>query len=125
MQKLKSSIPELLLIVATFYYWSLTALVLNWLAIILLAILLFLIFSQNKILGIIVGSFIFLINIYLIFALLSEFHEFSEFNDKAKTLLLMGSLFIGSNLIISLWLLIKYASKSAIKSNTISNTSNA
>lgn len=124
-QKLKSLIPELFLIGATFYYWSLTALVINWLALALLAILLVLVFSQNKILGIAIGVFIFVINTYLIFALLSEFYEFSEFNDKAKTLLLMGSLFIGLNLVFSIWLLIKYSQKSANTSNHVSNTNNA
>lgn len=111
MQQLKSLLPEVLLMCATLYYWSLTASTFNWLAIAFMALLIFLLVSKNRAVGLLLGSVIILLNLYLVFALLSEFYEFSEFNDKAKDLLLFGSLFIGTNLILAVWLIYKYAIK--------------
>lgn len=124
-KKIKSLIPELFLIAGVCYYWSLTALTLNWLAILLLGALLFLIFTKNKIVGITFGALIILVNVYLIFALLSEFHEFPEFNKKAQELLLFGSLFIGLNIFFAGWLIMKYSKKSVNNPNEISEITNA
>lgn len=125
MKKIKSRIPELFLIIATFYYWSLTAIAVNWFAIVLLGLLLFLIVSQHKTLGMVFSIVLILINLYLILAMLSEFSEFTEFNDAAKKLLLVGSAFIGLNLLFSTLLVIKYAKKPISKSANQSNISNA
>lgn len=113
MQKLKPIIPELLLMAMTIYYWTLAALAINWLAIAILAILLYLIMTQNRVLGIVLPTLLIIINLYLILALLSEFHEFSEFNNDTKKLVLGGSLFIGFNIFISSTMLLKYARKTS------------
>lgn len=125
MKRLKPIIPELLLIVATLYYWSLTALAANWFAIALLGILVFLAIRQNGIVGIVFSLFLILVNLYLILALLSEFHEFPDVNSEAIKLLFVGSLFIGLNLLISSIMLVKYVKKLSNHSRRISNTSDA
>jgi len=125
MNKVKSLIPEFFLIGSTFYYWSLTALMLNWFAIVVLAILIFLVLSQHKNIGMVFSTLLIMINLYMVLALLSELNEFQDFNEKASKLLLFGGLFIGLNLIFSSLLLFKYAKKSSTRSNIISNSIDA
>ncbi|MGB1308476.1 MAG: hypothetical protein ACPG6B_06175 [Oceanihabitans sp.] len=112
MKKIKSHLPEIYFILAILYYWSLTGLIINWFAIGLLVLVGILIISKNSPLGIVLGSLLILINIYMFFALASEFSEFKTFNTKARDLLVFGVLFLGSNLIFSILLLYKYATVS-------------
>ena len=109
MKALKSYIPEIYFVIATLYYWSLTTIQINWIAIGLLVALGSLIFTKNKVLGIVIGSLLVIINLFLFLALFSEFSEFTSFNAEAKELLFVGSLFLGLNLLFSTLLLYKYA----------------
>ena len=104
-------LPELYLILAVIYYWTLTSLILNPIAIVLLVVLVFQIFTEKKILGIIIANIFILLNCYMVLALLSELSEFSEFNDKAKELAIVGFLYLGFNIIVGSIMLIKYISK--------------
>lgn len=108
MKALKHYIPEIYFVIAILYYWSLTALAVNWIAIIGLIIILFLIASKNKFLGIISSSLLIATNLFLFLALFSEFFEFTSFNNEAKNLLFVGSLFLGLNLLFSVLMLLKY-----------------
>jgi hypothetical protein len=121
---LRTSIPEILLIASTIYYWSLTSIFENWLAPILLVILIFLVISQNRIVGLVIGSLISIASFYLVLALISELNEFPDFNDEAKKMLLFGSLLIGFNIIISTWLLFKYATKEKSLPSELNESSN-
>ena len=64
---------------------------------------------KNRISGIVIGIIFFLINLYMLGALISEFSEFAEFNIAAKQLLFGGlSLWI-LNTISSLAMINKYS----------------
>ncbi|WP_147376123.1 hypothetical protein [Ichthyenterobacterium magnum] len=108
MKVLKSYLPEIYFALAILYYWSLTALIINYIAIGLLIILGILILTKNNTLGIVISCILILLNLYLVLALLSEFSEFETFNANAKKLLGIGVLFIGSNLFFAFRLLFKY-----------------
>ncbi|GAA4963785.1 hypothetical protein [Algibacter aquimarinus] len=54
------------------------------------AILILQIIFKNKISGLIFGILFFLINLYFLGAIFSEFSEFIEFNYKAKQLIFVG-----------------------------------
>ena len=109
MKIVKSHLSEIYLLFAIIYYWSLTAQVINWFAIALLVILGILIVTKNKVLGMTIGIFLILINLYLLLALASELSEFEVFNTDAKKLLGFGLLFLGLNLFFSVRMLLKYA----------------
>ena len=118
MKILKDYISETYLLLSIVFYWSLTALTINWFAIGLLVILGVFTFTKNQILGIVIGSFLILINLYMYLALASEFMEFDTFNNKAKDLLIYGVTYLTLNLIFSVNILYKYARISA-KRNVI------
>ena len=99
MKTLKSYLSEIYWLIAILYYWSLTALAVNWFAILLLMILGLLLVTKNKIFGMTISIFLILINLYLLSALASELSEFEVFDADAKKLLGVGVLFIGLNLL--------------------------
>lgn len=61
----------------------------------LAVIMIFQIVYKNKISGLVISILFLMVNLYMIFALLSEFQEFSSFNSEAKKLLFGG---------LSIWL---------------------
>ena len=81
--------------------------VFNPVAIILIAVLLFQLVKKKPILGLVIASVILLINSYLVLALISEFRDVNEASADASNLILIGSLFIGLNLIAGSFLLYK------------------
>lgn len=111
MKTIKTYIPEIYFFFSIIYYWTLTSNTFNWVAISLLLLLAFLMYSKNRITGILLGSIINLVNVYMLFALASELSEFKIFNSDAKKLLIFGLLYLGLNLIFGTWLLVKYASE--------------
>lgn len=123
MKTLQSHLSEIYWFIAILYYWSLTALTTNWFAIALLIILGLLLISKNKTLGMIIGIFLILINLYLFLALASELSEFEVFNADARKLLGVGVLFIGLNLLFSARLLLKYAQLPSKKLINMTNES--
>jgi hypothetical protein len=117
--KVNNVIPELYLILAVLYYWSLTASLLNPIAISLLLVLGYQIITRNRVLGIIIATLLILASVYLILALLSELSEFSEFNDDAKELAIFGFLYLGLNIAFGAVMLYRYAIKNKIKQTEI------
>ena len=108
-------LPELYLILAVIYYWILTSSLINPIAIILLLVLAYQLYSKKQILGIIIASIFVFLNCYMVLALLSELSEFSEFNNQAKQLAIVGFLYLGFNIIVGSIMLIKYISKKNTK----------
>jgi len=123
MKTLKSYLSEIYWLIAILYYWSLTALAVNWFAILLLMILGLLLVTKNKIFGMTISIFLILINLYLLSALASELSEFEVFDADAKKLLGVGVLFIGLNLLFSARLLLKYAQLPSKKLINLTNES--
>lgn len=117
--KVKKVIPELYLILAVLYYWSLTASLLNPIAISLLLVLVYQIITRKQILGIVIATVLILASVYLILALLSELSEFIEFNDDAKELAIFGVLYLGLNITFGAIMLYRYAIKNEIKQTEI------
>lgn len=105
--------PEVYFILSTIYYWVLTGTTINPVAIAFLALLILQITIRNKISGIIIATIFILLNIYMFFALLSEFYEFPIINTDAKRLLIVGSIYLGLNLVLAVLMLIKYLKKNS------------
>ena len=112
--KVLNVIPELYLILAVLYYWSLTVSLLNPVAIILLSVLVYQIITRKQILGIVIATVLIFASGYLILALLSELSEFSEYNDDAKELAIFGFLYLGLNICFGGIMLYRYANKKRI-----------
>jgi len=100
--------PEIYLTFATIYYWILTPNLFNPIAVVLLAILTYQIIYKNSTIGLVISSLFLVLNLYLVLALISELHEFTEVNDGFIKLILIGSIFLGLNIIVSIIMLIKY-----------------
>lgn len=65
----------------------------------LAAIMIFQIFYKNKISGLVISVLFLLINLLMLFALISELKEFSTFNNEAQQLLFGGLLIWLTNLL--------------------------
>lgn len=100
--------PEIYLFFATIYYWILTPNLFNPVAIILFAILIYQIIYKNSTTGLVISSLFLLLNLYMVLALMSELFEFTEVNNGFLQMFLIGSIFIGLNIIVSIIMLIKY-----------------
>lgn len=72
---------------------------------------------RNRISGIILGTLIFLANLYFLGALLSEFHEFTEFNKRAQKLLFVGMSIWIVNLIFSVAMIYRYAAAEEMRNS--------
>lgn len=59
-----------------------------------------------KLINIILGSLFICLSFYLILALLSDVVKIEEVSENTSTFLIIGSLFVLSNLLMSIWILI-------------------
>ncbi len=111
MKKLKRlliNFPEYYLIILSLLAGYTPPFTFNPVFIVFASILLLLIISGNKILGVIIAATFILINLYVSGALLSEFYEFKELNHEAIQLL-SGGLLIGClNMMSSAIMIYKY-----------------
>lgn len=111
MQRLKRIqhwIPELYLVASTLFYWVSTAHLLNPFAIFLLAILCSLFIWKSKILGLVISFVMLTLSIFMVFALISELKEFRSFNGEAKIMLIVGTLWLGLNMVSGIFMLVKW-----------------
>ncbi|WP_426429856.1 hypothetical protein ACPX19_09960 [Winogradskyella sp. HB-48] len=106
--KLKPLIPELFLIVSVVYYWILTANLFNPFAIGLLAIIFYQIMNKKPTLGLIISVTVIVLTLFLVLALLSELSEFEVANQNYTNLLIFGTLYLGTNLVLGSIMLHKY-----------------
>src|SRR5690606_22328319 len=100
--------PEIYLSFATIYYWFLSPNLFNSTAFSLLASLTYHSIYKNSTIGLVISSLFLVLNLYLVLALISELHEFTEVNAGFIKLILIGSIFPGLNIIVSIIMLIKY-----------------
>ncbi len=103
-----SWMPEIYVMISVIFYWIDINVLLNPIAIILFIALLFQLLIKHKATGIIISILFVMINLYLVFALLSEYHEFKTFDNAANNLLFFGTLYIGLNILMGIMMLIKY-----------------
>ena len=103
-----NSLPEILLLIPVLFYWYSTAYLLNPVAIILTAILIYQIIYRNAVIGIIIPGLIIAACLFMILALMSELSEFPNFNADAKQMLTVGLTLFLSTIGICVWMLFKY-----------------
>ena len=89
-KKVIFQLPEFILVASILFYWYFTSTLLNPIAIILIITLLLQIILKNRVLGIIIASFLILASSYMILALMSELNKFTSFNSNAKKILFVG-----------------------------------
>ena len=75
----------------------------------ILALIMLQIIFKNSLTGLIMGVLFFAANLYFMGALFSEFNEFTEFNNDARALLLVGLPISILNMGASLTMIYKYA----------------
>lgn len=103
--------PEVLLTLVVLYYWSLTASVVNPIAIALLIPLAILFLWNNKTLGVITASIFIVATLYLSLALFSDLINMETFYPEGLKLLVGGVLFLGVSGFASIWMLVKHTKK--------------
>jgi hypothetical protein len=108
MKNLKLVIPELFLIASVLYYWSLTTRLLNPVAIGLLVVLVYQIISKKAISGLIISAIFIFLNLFMVLALISELSEFESVTDNYNNLLIVGTIYIGLNLVMATFMFLKY-----------------
>lgn len=74
---------------------------------------------KNRISGMLLGILFFLVNLYFLGALLSEFREFTEFNNSAMQLLFVGLVIWFLNLVFSVTMIYKYSTNNFKRSSQI------
>lgn len=109
LKKITLLIPEFLLVLAVLFYWVSTANLLNPFAIVLLLALIGQMIFKNKVVGLIIPSFLILASLFLLLALMSEFNEFPTFSYEAKRLLFVGLTFFISTIVVSGIMIYKYS----------------
>ncbi|WP_179334445.1 hypothetical protein [Winogradskyella costae] len=103
-----SLLPELFLICSIIYYWTLTSNLFNPIAIALLAIHMYQIFSKKMILGLLISTVVIILSLFMVLALVSELAKFSVVNQSYYNLLLFGSLYLGLTLLLAGLMFFKY-----------------
>lgn len=74
---------------------------------------------KNRISGMLLGILFFLVNLYFLGALLSEFREFTEFYNSAMQLLFVGLVIWFLNLVFSVTMIYKYSTNNFKRSSQI------
>lgn len=118
MKKWLKFIPEIYFLISVLYYWSMTSSIWNPFAIALLGIIILQLILKSRILGVLLSLLLIFANLFMFLALLSEYHEFNKSTKEARELLLFGSLYLGTNLLMAVLLLIKYAIREVRETNT-------
>ena len=77
---------------------------------------------QNRITGLIIGFGLISITLYMFGALMSEFSEFTEFNQQAQKLLFVGMSLWTITMLAAVSLIFKYLKKTVIHDNTDGST---
>ncbi len=95
MKKYLLLFPEFFIIVLSIY-WFLenyrSSGYVNYIALVVFFIVTLQVFLKNKIIGIMLGSILFLFGLYMVLAVLSEFRKLSTFNSSAIQLISVGFL---------------------------------
>jgi len=86
--------PEVLLIVATIFYWISSGTLLNPIAIGLIVVMIVQFFLRNDFIGVAIPILLILASIFLLLALFSEYNEFLVKNAVSTRLLLVGLSYI-------------------------------
>lgn len=91
-------IANIYLFLSLLFYWLETSVLLNPVALVFFAAFALHYFVAKGAYRLIFPVFFFIINLYMILALLSEFSEFTTFGQEAAMLLAVGGIYLGLNL---------------------------
>lgn len=119
---IKNNITESYLITSVLFYWFFTATVVNPIAIGLLITLGLQLVFQKIGSGIAIASLFLVLNLFMVLALLSELGEFTEYTTNFYQLLIVGSLFLGLNILVSSRMILKYTrqhNSSSLENKTV------
>ncbi|WP_040252204.1 hypothetical protein [Psychroserpens mesophilus] len=119
MKKILFELPEYYLIILVILAGYSPPFYINPIFIGIAGIFILQIIFKNRISGISLGILFFLVNLYFIGALISEFSEFTEFNNNAKQLLFVGLTIWIMNTILSLTMIYKYSTNNFKKGSRI------
>ncbi|GGG31900.1 hypothetical protein GCM10011344_36060 [Dokdonia pacifica] len=111
--------PEYIVLIMVFLAGYTPPFYINPICIGIIVMLILQILYKNRILGLLIGTLYFLINLYFLGALLSEFNEFTTFNHSAKQLLIVGVSIWIINMIASSLMIYKYAIQNIKKKPSI------
>lgn len=95
MKKYLLLLPEFFIFVLSIYWFLenyMSSGYVNYFAIVVFGIVVLQIFLKNKILGIMLGSMLFLFGLYMVLAVLSEFKKFTVIDSSAIQLISVGLL---------------------------------
>ncbi|MCT8339937.1 hypothetical protein MG296_07715 [Flavobacteriaceae bacterium TK19130] len=101
-------LPEMYLLLATAFYWVLTGLWFNPVALFLMGLLVIQMLYNPRSLGLFIASIFILLNVYLIAAMVSDLMDIAVFGYSAQQLLVFGLAFMGINLLMAFRLLFKH-----------------
>jgi hypothetical protein len=114
MKKYLLVLPEFF-IIALSIYWFLENYMgsgyVNYIALVVFVIVTLQVFLKNKIVGIMLGSILFLFGLYMVLAVLSEFRKFTTFDSSAIQLFAVGFLICFVLISSSIGLIYKSISK--------------
>jgi len=100
--------PEIYLILAGIFYWGSTANIHNPIAIALISVLAFQIIFKLNSTGIFLAIIFLILNLYMCFALASELSEFTSPTENYRKMFIVGTIFLGVNLTMSILMFGKY-----------------
>ena len=118
MKRIYLKFPEYYLIILTFLAGYSPPFYINPIFVVIVIILILQIVFKNRILGLVLGSLFFLVNLFFLAALISELNEFTKINTDAKQLLLVGLSIWITNMLMSLVLIYKYSTLIRAKDKT-------
>ncbi|MCF6130805.1 hypothetical protein [Flavobacterium wongokense] len=107
-------LPEIIIVILSAYWFLDNYLgrnVINPFALAVFFILLFQVIFQNKFIGMFLATITALFSIYMVFAVMSEFREFSSFTPEARNLLIFGLTFCILLFASSIIMIYKFLSK--------------
>ena len=105
---LKKYLSESYLILSVLYYWIMTTTLFNHFALGLLVVMLLLIWSKNRVLGVSIAIVFLLLNIFMILALVSELREFPTADKDFFIMLFVGLFYFGLNITVAVLMLVKW-----------------
>jgi hypothetical protein len=118
-KQLQKWIPELYMIASVIFYWISTSNVLNPVALFLLVVLTTLFIWKNEVLGIVISSLFLGLSLFMVLALISELNDFPTFGQNAKTMLLIGAIWLILNISLSIIMIVKWGRQASLSQATI------
>ena len=115
MQSIKKNLAEYYILFSILFYWFSTANIFNPIAIILLFVFGYQLWKQPAKMGITIGVIYLLLNLYMCLALISELRDFNTVTSDPIQLFVVGTIFLGLNIIAAIALIKKYSKKQELK----------